>query len=529
MSRNKRNSKNNMSKPVLSKIIARYLVVFLLAGLAASSLFLVFHMEQYRSGKTAEYEYYLERVNNELDNSVRYSASWAKAPEFKVNVQYVLCSLYDRYGVSSKYYIDSNEAGNSVDSVFMEVPLLNKKQTRYIIDDISCLNGFEEYSGGRYFGPSAARDNIRVGVRRYCVDTWKYRFIPVQFEVMQIDPHTGYATMIDYYRGEVEEQVGFGYRNEDKATADLPYLERIGDPGISSEYTPDSFKSQGLTSIINIITDADNNTHQTNLLVSQYQVPPYLGTYWYLVLIIYLGTVIAASLLSVIAGYVRFTKDKAVYDMIEYRRKTTNAMAHDLKTPLAAISAYAENLQQSITEDKRAYYSSRIIDNVGVMNRMIEEILQFSRSEVRNSTISQEDVDVSKLLAELKEEVKPLYDDNGVILRISCNSNVVLRTDRSLLKQSLLNLLTNAAKYSVKSTETEAVLSRSKITITNTSAVEIDDVTRLKEPFVKGHDSRGEKDGTGLGLSIADNNLSMLGYSLDISYENGKFTARINF
>ena len=66
------------------------------------------------------------------------------------------------------------------------------------------------------------------------------------------------------------------------------------------------------------------------------------------------------------------------------------------------------------------------------------------------------------------------------------------------------------------------------LTITNKTDKSYDDVESLKKPFVKGDDSRGNK-GAGLGLAIADNNLSMLGYKLELSSEKEEFRVRIIF
>ena len=57
----------------------------------------------------------------------------------------------------------------------------------------------------------------------------------------------------------------------------------------------------------------------------------------------------------------------------------------------------------------------------------------------------------------------------------------------------------------------------------------IADPSKLKEPFVKGEESRGSENGTGLGLSIADNSLAAAGHKLDISVEGDCFKAIVRW
>ena len=67
---------------------------------------------------------------------------------------------------------------------------------------------------------------------------------------------------------------------------------------------------------------------------------------------------------------------------------------------------------------------------------------------------------------------------------------------------------------------------KSGVVITNVTEEKIENTAKLKQAFVKGSSSRGNK-GTGLGLAIADNNLAMLGYKLELKTEDDKFTAAV--
>ena len=73
------------------------------------------------------------------------------------------------------------------------------------------------------------------------------------------------------------------------------------------------------------------------------------------------------------------------------------------------------------------------------------------------------------------------------------------------------------------------MIGKSGYTITNLTDQKIKDASKLKEPFVKGEESRGSENGSGLGLSIADNSLAAAGHKLDINVEGDKFIAAVRW
>lgn len=85
--------------------------------------------------------------------------------------------------------------------------------------------------------------------------------------------------------------------------------------------------------------------------------------------------------ITVFATAVIYLTRKSRYERQEYRRNMTNVMAHDLKTPLMAMSGYAENLLANVHTDKRQQYAEAISENVRKMNGMIEQMLEIDRLE----------------------------------------------------------------------------------------------------------------------------------------------------
>ena len=229
-------------------------------------------------------------------------------------------------------------------------------------------------------------------------------------------------------------------------------------------------------------------------------------------------------LIGFVFGSIKYSRAYSIYEVFEYRKKVTDSLAHDLKTPLAAISAYSENLEENADSDRRKYYSEKIRENVGSMNRMIEGVLDFSRSE--NCAVRIGEVEVRKLVEEEFESIRALFEKNDLAVEIK-GEDVTVRTDAALLRQAVKNLLSNAAKFARKGSRVTIITGKDSLVIENETDGKITDTEEIKKPFVKGSSERGETEGTGLGLAIADSSLTAAGHRLDIRQEGDLFRAKV--
>ena len=230
----------------------------------------------------------------------------------------------------------------------------------------------------------------------------------------------------------------------------------------------------------------------------------------------------AAVLAALVSSVIRYQKAKTVWEIFEYRIKTTEAMAHDLKTPLSTIMFYLENLEESSEDPEKVLeYSGNINDKVVAMDHMIGDILLLSQSESGKIELTKEDVSLKKLVTECLDEFPDMMTD-------ITGSDITLTTDRKVLGQVITNLLSNCDRYKESGSFVYIAITPEALTLTNKTDRSYDDVDSLKKPFVKGDDSRGNK-GSGLGLAVADNNLAILGYKLELLSKPGEFIARIQF
>lgn len=233
--------------------------------------------------------------------------------------------------------------------------------------------------------------------------------------------------------------------------------------------------------------------------------------------------VLGALVIAIIPATIRYNINKRNYEIFQYRLKTTNAMAHDLKTPLAAIAGYAESLSYHIGKDKQEYYADKIEDKVSQMTLMINNILEFSKSEALTGKVTTVDVDISAVIAEIITDNEITINARNLKIEYD-QKEVTVKTDKEIFKQALSNLIGNAVLHSKEGTTVKINCNKICIEIINTANEKIDDIKSIREPFVKGSDSRGNN-GSGLGLAIADNNLAMLRYKLELKTEGDKFYA----
>ena len=236
---------------------------------------------------------------------------------------------------------------------------------------------------------------------------------------------------------------------------------------------------------------------------------------------------LVSILLAVTVSTVIYSSKKTVWEIFEYRKKTTAAMAHDLKTPLAAMSAYAENLEYDTDPEKRAYYSSKVRENVSFMNKTIEGILMFTKSEADSVKTVSRDIDVHALIENEYNAVSGLFEKKNIKVEIKGEGHI--KSNKELVEQAVRNLVGNATKYARPDTTVNIEIDSKGFTMTNLTDQKIKNVKDLKKPFVKGEESRDAEGGAGLGLSIVENCLLSAGHSLDIEFENETFKATVRW
>lgn len=214
------------------------------------------------------------------------------------------------------------------------------------------------------------------------------------------------------------------------------------------------------------------------------------------------------------------------------RRDMTNALAHDIKTPLFILSGYAGNLKENVQTDKREHYADVIVEQTEEVNRRVNRMLELSKLDSPNLKLNKTDFDLAELTAEILSNYEALPDGKTIDFTVDTpDEKCIITADRDLMKRAIENLVDNAVKYSDSNTVINVVISGKALTISNTcSAVQPTDMKSLMESYRTSDDSRttGRSSGTGLGLSITKTILNLHHMTMDYRVKAGKVAFKIH-
>lgn len=225
-----------------------------------------------------------------------------------------------------------------------------------------------------------------------------------------------------------------------------------------------------------------------------------------------LGSLLMVGLVGYIlaAGLQRIYETQAQLE--ESRRKTTNAMAHDLKTPMAALMGYAENLLEHTRPDKEEQYLRGICTQVERMNGTVGQMLELSRLEAAVEPLNRERFSLGELCCQTAEEM------SGSI-RILVSGDEMIWADRAMLRRVLENFLSNAIRYTTPGGTVRVEIRQRKCTVKNPGQpIPTEELERIWEAHYQRNPARSEG-GSGLGLSIAREILHRHGFSWGV--QNG--------
>ena len=199
-------------------------------------------------------------------------------------------------------------------------------------------------------------------------------------------------------------------------------------------------------------------------------------------------------------------------------------MSHELRTPLNAIIGYGEMLAEEVEERGHHEYIADL-ERIQTAGRhllmLISDILDLSKIEAGRIDLELETFELAPMVQEVVNTIEPLLQKNANTLDVQCAPNLgVMRADSVKVRQSLLNLLSNACKFTEKgaiqlrvardvSLEPEWLTFEVKDTGIGMSADQLDSVF---EPFTQADPSTTRKyGGSGLGLAISQHFCNMMG------------------
>ena len=202
--------------------------------------------------------------------------------------------------------------------------------------------------------------------------------------------------------------------------------------------------------------------------------------------------------------------------------------SHEFRTPLSTILSSVELVEMYQTEEqhpKRLKHINRIKAAVGNLNDILNDFLSLSKLEEGRLGAIKEEVELGPFLLQLEDEVSMLLKSGQVLDFTHIANEWIIQTDPKILRNILLNLLSNASKYSTEDTTIHLKVLKAEDAYhfeveDHGMGIPVEDQKHLFTRFFRAHNVENIK-GTGLGLHIVQRYLDLLNGTIEFTSELG--------
>ncbi len=244
---------------------------------------------------------------------------------------------------------------------------------------------------------------------------------------------------------------------------------------------------------------------------------PWIAALDYMKYVFLAGLVLAVGCMVWIVRAFNRTYDRQMA-LEATRRDLTNAMAHELKTPLGIIRNFAENLIEHNMEEKRDYYLAQIIGQTEEMDHLVADMIEIAKLDSEELALKKETVSLAELIREQMERFAPLIEEKNLQVQYRVEADLQIDGDREYLAKAVWNLLSNAVEYNVPDGRIIVAVKEGWCSIENTGAhLSEDQIMHAFDLFYTGDKSRGKMERhMGLGLFLAKKIFGLHGVELMI-------------
>src|ERR1051325_10773245 len=226
-------------------------------------------------------------------------------------------------------------------------------------------------------------------------------------------------------------------------------------------------------------------------------------------------------------------KEKAE-NLAKLKAEFLNQVSHELRTPLAVIIGYIECITDGLygeVESKHHEILQVVAKQSTHLKNMIDQILIYSRLEAGKQPIRIEELQLTKVVNDMRDTFEFLCRQKGLELRWEIPKDPLpIRSDATRLKEVVSNLLQNAVKYTDRGSIT---VRTAKDSSADVATVDVQDtgmgiseqhLANIFEPFMQVHKTSTEnsRGGIGLGLSIVKKHLEQIDGTITVESELGK-------
>ena len=232
------------------------------------------------------------------------------------------------------------------------------------------------------------------------------------------------------------------------------------------------------------------------------------------------------------------TLNSALEEANRVRSQFLSTMSHELRTPLASIIGFSQILLDDAGKinytQRQKSNLERILKNGRHLLVLINDVLDLAKIEAGRMDVNYTQVDIKELIASVVDETQSIAIERQLALKCSVEEGLgTLETDSVKLRQILLNLVSNALKFTpqgevmvtaTRATPLDSEIERIAIAVKDTGiGITPENQERIFEAFFQADSGNTRKfSGTGLGLSIVRQLTTLLGGTLEVSSSPGQ-------
>ena len=313
----------------------------------------------------------------------------------------------------------------------------------------------------------------------------------------------------------------------------IPLLQALAATNSPQSYETTSVISliQWTISLIQAMSQADYA--QVGSLVSQsVAVGLFIAMLLLLATPVVVGALVFARMVTRKVRGLQEQRERELAQIEQQRNQFITDVAHDLRTPVMAISGMAHALSDGLVRDEamRDEYLQSICDKSDKMGDLVSSVFDYTKLGGVNFTLQREPIDLPQLL--LNEAAVAYTDIEDADMHFSVHvpeDRCVIDADKLQFSRLVANLIANAIKHNGPGTEIALILVRQAgvayVIVADTGVPIMQSPDDLFQPFMQGDASRSSSaGGSGLGLSICKRIADMHGFSLSIAQPYGRFT-----
>lgn len=202
----------------------------------------------------------------------------------------------------------------------------------------------------------------------------------------------------------------------------------------------------------------------------------------------------------------------------QQRIAMTNAVAHNLKTPLCVINGFSENLREEDGYLTKQHYIDVIQQQAGDMDALVHKMLNFSKLESDSAKLNIKSFNIKTELENIANKYNNISSKNIIVTA----DDKEIFADKELMELVFENLIENAVKYSKDNSDIKISFANNNFNISNEcDEISKKDLKKIWKPY-----NRLEKDeevrGTGIGLSIVKHILKLHRIKPYTEYSGGR-------